>query len=187
VGRSHDPKDLALEVQVAHHPREQAMWRVGSRGLEFSVCRMSVLVAMNWTYRGRARRAVASHHSASYGATATTRWDNPLPHHDPGPPSESDFGYDDYGPPPGPPAGDGDNYYSRWAAVPSFLAAVLTEIYLCNVCSCQEILRRNGRGQPPPLRGGGDVWLLHWIVAKVVVSTFVHALAASNRAASAMI
>jgi hypothetical protein len=26
-------------------------------------------------------------------------------------------------------------------------AAVLTEIYLCNVCSCQEILRRNGRGQ----------------------------------------
>jgi hypothetical protein len=27
------------------------------------------------------------------------------------------------------------------------LAAVLTEIYLCNVCSCQEILRRNGRGQ----------------------------------------
>jgi hypothetical protein len=33
------------------------------------------------------------------------------------------------------------------AAVTSFLAAVLTEIYLCNVCSCQEILRRNGRGQ----------------------------------------
>jgi hypothetical protein len=28
-----------------------------------------------------------------------------------------------------------------------FLAAVLTEISLCNVCSCQEILRRNGRGQ----------------------------------------
>jgi pyruvate dehydrogenase kinase 2/3/4 len=27
------------------------------------------------------------------------------------------------------------------------LAAVLTEIYLCGVCSCQEILRRNGRGQ----------------------------------------
>jgi hypothetical protein len=34
------------------------------------------------------------------------------------------------------------------AAVVSFLAAVLTEIYLCNVCSChQEMLRRNGRGQ----------------------------------------
>jgi len=65
-----------------------------------------------WRWRSRARRAVASHHSASYGATTTTRWDNPLPHHDPGPPSESDFGYDDYGPPPGPPAGDGDNYYS---------------------------------------------------------------------------
>ena len=32
------------------------------------------------------------------------------------------------------------------AAVASFWAAVLTEIYLCNVCSCQEILRRNGRG-----------------------------------------
>jgi hypothetical protein len=25
-------------------------------------------------------------------------------------------------------------------------AAVLAEIYLCNVCSCQELLRRNGRG-----------------------------------------
>jgi hypothetical protein len=23
----------------------------------------------------------------------------------------------------------------------------LTEIYLCGICSCQEILRRNGRGQ----------------------------------------
>eukprot|EP01047_Picozoa_sp_COSAG01_P038343 COSAG01_NODE_3107_length_6575_cov_3.080296_3_plen_180_part_00 len=33
------------------------------------------------------------------------------------------------------------------AAGASFLTAVLTEIYLCNVCSCQEILRRNGRGQ----------------------------------------
>jgi hypothetical protein len=31
------------------------------------------------------------------------------------------------------------------AAVVSFLAAVLTEIYLCNLCSCQEILRPNGR------------------------------------------
>jgi hypothetical protein len=29
----------------------------------------------------------------------------------------------------------------------SFSAAALAEIYLCNVCSCQEILRRNGRGQ----------------------------------------
>jgi hypothetical protein len=27
------------------------------------------------------------------------------------------------------------------------VAAVLAEIYLCGVCSCQEILRRNGRGQ----------------------------------------
>jgi hypothetical protein len=26
-----------------------------------------------------------------------------------------------------------------------FQAAVLTEIYRCNVCSCQEILRRHGR------------------------------------------
>jgi hypothetical protein len=33
------------------------------------------------------------------------------------------------------------------AAVASFWAAVLTEIYLWGVCSCQEILRRNGRGQ----------------------------------------
>eukprot|EP01047_Picozoa_sp_COSAG01_P071277 COSAG01_NODE_11021_length_2025_cov_19.414313_4_plen_149_part_00 len=43
------------------------------------------------------------------------------------------------------------------AAAASFLAAVLTEIYLCNVCSCQQILRRNGRGQhvdrPPPGAG----------------------------------
>jgi hypothetical protein len=33
------------------------------------------------------------------------------------------------------------------AAVAPFLAAVVTEIYLCSVCSCPEILRRNGRGQ----------------------------------------
>jgi hypothetical protein len=33
------------------------------------------------------------------------------------------------------------------AAVAFFCAAVLTEIYPCNVCSCQEILRRSGRGQ----------------------------------------
>jgi hypothetical protein len=34
------------------------------------------------------------------------------------------------------------------AAVASFLAAGgLTEVYLCGVCSCQEILRRDGRGQ----------------------------------------
>eukprot|EP01049_Picozoa_sp_SAG25_P000092 SAG25_NODE_3_length_30426_cov_8.268210_21_plen_107_part_00 len=32
------------------------------------------------------------------------------------------------------------------ASVVSLWAAVLAEIYLCNVCSCQEILRRNGRG-----------------------------------------
>eukprot|EP01047_Picozoa_sp_COSAG01_P027359 COSAG01_NODE_1803_length_9197_cov_11.062321_4_plen_58_part_00 len=33
------------------------------------------------------------------------------------------------------------------AAVASFLAADLTEIYLCNVCPCQEIIsKRNGRG-----------------------------------------
>eukprot|EP01047_Picozoa_sp_COSAG01_P124838 COSAG01_NODE_53855_length_336_cov_0.831224_1_plen_90_part_10 len=33
------------------------------------------------------------------------------------------------------------------AAVASSLVAVLTEIYLCGIYSCQEILRRNGRGQ----------------------------------------
>jgi hypothetical protein len=32
------------------------------------------------------------------------------------------------------------------ASVASFWAAVATEIYLCNVCSGQEILRCNGRG-----------------------------------------
>jgi hypothetical protein len=39
-------------------------------------------------------------------------------------------------------------------AVASFLAAVLTEIYLCDVCSCREILRRNGRGQGAASPGG---------------------------------
>jgi hypothetical protein len=33
------------------------------------------------------------------------------------------------------------------AAVASFLAAAVTEIYLSNVCSCHEILRGNGRGR----------------------------------------
>jgi hypothetical protein len=33
------------------------------------------------------------------------------------------------------------------AAVASFLAAVVTGIYLCNACSGQEMLRRHGRGQ----------------------------------------
>jgi hypothetical protein len=41
------------------------------------------------------------------------------------------------------------------AAVASFLAAVLTEIYLCDVCSCHEILRRNGRGSLHSSGGGG--------------------------------
>jgi hypothetical protein len=33
--------------------------------------------------------------------------------------------------------------FDRWISV---VADFLTEIYLCNVCSCQEILRRSGRG-----------------------------------------
>eukprot|EP01047_Picozoa_sp_COSAG01_P006283 COSAG01_NODE_227_length_21107_cov_85.615099_13_plen_243_part_00 len=33
---------------------------------------------------------------------------------------------------------------SRCGAVASFVAAVLTEMCLCDVCSCQEMLRRNG-------------------------------------------
>jgi hypothetical protein len=41
------------------------------------------------------------------------------------------------------------------AAVASFLAAVLTEIYLCNVCSCQEILRRNGADRAAAAAAGG--------------------------------
>jgi hypothetical protein len=32
------------------------------------------------------------------------------------------------------------------ASVASFLAAVVTETYLCTVRACQETLRRNGRG-----------------------------------------
>jgi hypothetical protein len=31
-------------------------------------------------------------------------------------------------------------------SVAGFLAGGLTEMYLCNPCSCHEILRRNGRG-----------------------------------------
>jgi hypothetical protein len=55
------------------------------------------------------------------------------------------------------PPGRGGALWLGAAAVASFLAAVLTEIHLCDVCSCQEILRRNGRGQAcarlaPPLR-----------------------------------
>jgi hypothetical protein len=39
------------------------------------------------------------------------------------------------------------------AAAASFLAAVLTEICLCNVCSGPEMLRRDGRGQAWTCRG----------------------------------
>ena len=43
--------------------------------------------------------------------------------------------------------GDGDGASIEGAAsVASFEAAVVTEMYLWNVCSGQEILRRNGRG-----------------------------------------
>jgi hypothetical protein len=42
------------------------------------------------------------------------------------------------------------------AAAASCLAAVLTEIYLCNVCSCREMLRRHGRRQGAAgVRGDG--------------------------------
>ena len=45
------------------------------------------------------------------------------------------------------------------AAVASFLAGVLTEIYLCNVCSCQtEVVRRNGRGQAAAGCGCSGSW-----------------------------
>eukprot|EP01047_Picozoa_sp_COSAG01_P051215 COSAG01_NODE_5256_length_4381_cov_2.177487_7_plen_314_part_00 len=44
------------------------------------------------------------------------------------------------------------------AAVASFLAAVLAEIYLCGVCFCQEMLRRNG--QVRELRAARQVGLL---------------------------
>jgi hypothetical protein len=40
----------------------------------------------------------------------------------------------------------GDGCCNGAASVASFQAAVLTEIYLCNASSCQEILERNGRG-----------------------------------------
>jgi hypothetical protein len=44
---------------------------------------------------------------------------------------------------------DGAARLAEWQAraVASFSAAVLTEIYLCNVCSCQERLRHHGGGQ----------------------------------------
>jgi hypothetical protein len=41
--------------------------------------------------------------------------------------------------------GRGGGRYARWLR--PLWRPVLAEIYLCNVCSCQEILRRNGRGQ----------------------------------------
>ena len=44
------------------------------------------------------------------------------------------------------------------SAVASFLAAVLTEISLCNVCSCQEMLTRNGCGQAWRSAEGGQAW-----------------------------
>jgi hypothetical protein len=43
----------------------------------------------------------------------------------------------------------------------SFLAAILTEIYLGGVYSCQEISRRHGRGRArgaPSLGPGGSVY-----------------------------
>jgi hypothetical protein len=39
--------------------------------------------------------------------------------------------------------------------VASLLAAVLAEIYLCTVCSCQEMLRRNGRNGQAHAAGAG--------------------------------
>eukprot|EP01047_Picozoa_sp_COSAG01_P091855 COSAG01_NODE_23360_length_818_cov_1.036161_1_plen_209_part_00 len=55
------------------------------------------------------------------------------------------------------PALQGDKLIPGAASVASLLAAVVTEIYLCNVCPCREILRRSGRGQarraPTPPRG----------------------------------
>jgi hypothetical protein len=44
------------------------------------------------------------------------------------------------------------------ASVASLLAAVVTEIYLCNVCSCHEILRRNGLGQAAEQQPGVVTW-----------------------------
>jgi hypothetical protein len=44
----------------------------------------------------------------------------------------------------------------RMASAASFLTAVFTEIYLCHACSCQEILRRNGRGQGGMIEDEGE-------------------------------
>jgi hypothetical protein len=61
---------------------------------------------------------------------------------------------------PPPKGGSAAHLRSRAAAVASFSAAVLTGIYLGKVCSCQEILRRNGRGQAPlSLRRHDMAWL----------------------------
>jgi pimeloyl-ACP methyl ester carboxylesterase len=61
-------------------------------------------------------------------------------------------------------AHDISSTYLGAAAVASFLAAVLTRIYLCSVCSCQEILRRNGRGQSPrwPICWSRPCWSPTW-------------------------
>jgi hypothetical protein len=51
---------------------------------------------------------------------------------------------------------------SCWALVSGplrhSLPAVLTGIYLCNVCSCHEILRRNGLGQGEGSRSDASLW-----------------------------
>jgi hypothetical protein len=47
----------------------------------------------------------------------------------------------------GPYASSCSIWHSGVAFLASFLASVLTKIPLFNVCSCQEILRCNGRGQ----------------------------------------
>jgi hypothetical protein len=40
-----------------------------------------------------------------------------------------------------------NNALGTTAVLASFVATVVTEIYLCNVCACHEILRRSGRRQ----------------------------------------
>jgi hypothetical protein len=56
-------------------------------------------------------------------------------------------------------------------SVASFEAAVLAEISLCNVCSCQEMLRRHGRGQETGSPGPEQMERVEWLNAGATLTT----------------
>jgi hypothetical protein len=100
-------------------------------------------------------RSAAAAASSSDAAAAGGGWRSPLDPvaDDMGPTSAPDIvspvpqRFDPFGRSPSSAARGPEGSWIGAAAVASLLAAVLTEIYLCGVRSCQEILRRNGRDQ----------------------------------------